>query len=101
MIEQMVVVALIGVGLAYTGAKLDGPFGLATWLKERILNARWVPSWLQRGVECVFCWLFWTTALGTLLILASPAQSDSWLMMLLIWLGGFGLGVVVFLWVGE
>jgi hypothetical protein len=100
MIEQIVVVALIGVGLAYTGAKLDGPFGLATWLKERILNARWAPGWLQRGVECVFCWLFWMTLLATVGWWAGePGMSLATIAA--VWLGGFGLGVVVFLWVGE
>ena len=97
MLEQVVVVALVGVGLAYTAAKLDGPFGLATWLKGVMLNAAWTPGWLQDGVECVYCWSFWLTlgVAGAMVGVGDPAG------LVQVWLAAYGLAVVLVLWAGH
>lgn len=94
MVEQVVLVALVGIGLAYTAAKLAGPFGLLLWLKGVLLNAPWLPAWLRNGVECVYCWAFWLT-LGATLALVGIDQLD-WFVQ--VWLAAYGLAVVVFLW---
>jgi len=91
MLEQIVVVGLIGFGLAYTGAKLDGPFGVATWLKESILHAEAAPPWLQNGIECIYCWLFWTTLLAAVGVYNTPLRGE-WVIG---WLAGFGLGCMI------
>jgi hypothetical protein len=96
MMEQVGVVALVGVGLAYTAAKLEGPFGLALWLKGMLLNAHWTPAWLRNGVECVYCWSFWLTLGVTLLSPQTTVLSLGELVQL--WLAAYGLAVVVFLW---
>jgi hypothetical protein len=97
MIEQIALVALVAVGLAYTLARLDGPFGVATWLKGVILNAAWAPGWLQDGMECVYCWSFWLTLAATVAIVGvgDPA------VLVQVWLAAYGLAVVLWLWVGQ
>jgi hypothetical protein len=97
MIEQIALVALVGVGLAYTLAQLAGPFGVATWLKGVVLNAAWAPGWLQQGVECVYCWSFWLTLVITVLSPQSGILSLSDLVQ--VWLAAYGLAVVLLLWV--
>jgi hypothetical protein len=97
MIEQIAVVALVGVGLAYTLAKLDGPFGVATWLKRVMLNAAWAPTWLQDGVECIYCWSFWLT-LGVAIAMVGVGDLAG---LVQVWLAAYGLAVVLWVWAGH
>jgi hypothetical protein len=97
MFEQIAVVALVAVGLAYTLARLDGPFGVATWLKGVMLNATWAPGWLQDGMECVYCWSFWLT-LGVAIAMVGVGDSV-WLVQ--VWLTAYGLAVVLWLGAGQ
>jgi hypothetical protein len=99
MSEQIAVVALVAVGLAYTLARLDGPFGLATWLKGVMLNAAWAPGWLQQRVECAYCWSFWLTLVITVLSPQSGVLSLSDLVQ--VWLAAYGLAVVLLWWAGH
>jgi hypothetical protein len=97
MLEQIALVALVGVGLAYTLARLDGPFGLATWLKRLILNAAWTQGWLQDGMECVYCWSFWLTLAAAGVIVG--VGDMAWLVQ--VWLAAYGLAVVLWVWAGQ
>jgi hypothetical protein len=96
MLEPIAIVALMALGLAYSGATLAGPFGLSTWLKRRVLNSS-APTWLKTGIECVYCWSFWLT-LGTALALVGVGEPS---LLLQVWLAAFGLTTVVFLWAGQ
>jgi hypothetical protein len=103
-IQAVVLVALMGIGLAYTGARLDGPFGLATWLKGWLLNADWTPAWLHNGLACVLCWSFWMTLLATVLMQGLQSwvlSPESLVQSLVMWLAGFGLACWVFLVTGH
>jgi hypothetical protein len=96
MLEQIMVAALMALGLAYTGATLAGPFGLSTWLKRRVLNSA-APTWLKTGIECVYCWSFWLTLAITIGLLGVGEPS----LLLQVWLAAFGVTTVVFLWAGQ
>jgi hypothetical protein len=96
MLEHVATVALISLGLAYTGAKLDGPFGLSTWLKTAILNSA-APAWVQTGIECVYCWSFWLT-LGIAVAVTGLGNLNE---LVRVWLAAFGLVTIAFLWAGQ
>jgi len=99
-LSAVVVVGLIGFGLAYMGAKLDGPFGWARALREWAQNvAR--PSWLQTGVGCVFCQAFYWTCLAAWLVLRQAQQPITPAELVEVWLAGFGLACFLFLYTGH
>lgn len=84
--------ALIGATLAvyavaFMIARLDGPFGVFTWLRERIDPTQ--GTWLGRGWNCPVCLSFWVGGIVSLIIGAS------WLE----WLAMIGAIVMINKWV--
>ena len=96
-LSTVVVIALMGGGLAYLGAKLDGPFGWARLVREWAQNADYAPVWLQTGVGCVFCQAFYWTCIAAWLVLGVGSFS----VFLAGWLAGFGLAVFGLLYTGH
>jgi len=96
-LSAVVVIALIGGGLAYMGAKLDGPFGWARLVREWAQSAPNTPVWLQTGVGCVFCQAFYWTFMAAWVVLG-VGQFD---LFLAGWLAGFGLACFLFLYTGH
>jgi Protein of unknown function (DUF1360) len=94
MLQQIVVVALVAVGLSYAQAKLDGPFGLSLRLRAWA-EGRSQPSWVKEGLECPYCLAFWFTLFATLLFLPLPI-----LAFITIWLAAYGLACFLMLYIG-
>lgn len=94
MLEQVVVVALIALGLGHLMAKLAGPFGVAGAVRAFLLG-EWLPAWVRGGAVCPFCWAFWGAALGTAL------SSGGGVPFVTIWLAGYGLAVLGLLYTGH
>ena len=101
MIMNVLLTALIGLGLAYTGARLDGPLGIAgavRWLLQR----PWWPGWVRNGADCVFCWSLSGSLVGAWLVV----EAGRWpptvgLELVIAWLAGFGLACFFFLYTGH
>lgn len=52
--------------VAYSIARLDGPFDLFSWLRGHIdPNQR---TWIGRGLNCPICLSFWIAMIGALMI---------------------------------
>jgi len=109
-LSAVVVVGLIGFGLAHMGAKLDGPFGWAKWVREWAQNAPNAPGWLQTGVGCVFCQAFYWTVMAAWVVLLrqaqqpiTPAELDFGELsrVVEVWLAGYGLACFLFLYTGH
>ena len=93
MITKILIVTLITIGLAYTQAKEDGPFGLSKLL--RTLAERTGIEWIKDGFSCPFCVSFWVALAAALLYYPFGYQE-----FFKLWLGGFGLSVAFFVYVG-
>lgn len=73
--------------IAFSIARLDGPFDVFTQLRGRLdPNQR---TWLGRGLNCPICLSFWVGAVGALLIGA----------LWLEWLAACGAIIVINKWV--
>lgn len=92
----VIMVGLIGFGLAHMGAKLAGPFGVAAALRAWVQRAALMPAWLQTGIDCVFCQAFYWTLFGTLCVGVPLGRA-----FVLTWLAGYGLAVWGFLYTGH
>lgn len=53
----LVLVSLATYALAYSGANLDGPFGLFLWVRGRFDPDE--RTWVGRGLNCPICQGFW------------------------------------------
>ena len=93
MVTNVLLTALIGFGLAYTGAKLDGPLGVAAVMRW-LLQRPWWPGWVRKGADCVFCWSFYATGLSAWLVAPGPEVVATWL-------AGFGLACFLLLYTGH
>jgi hypothetical protein len=60
----VVVAAFIAHRLAVLIALEEGPFSLATTLRNQFLNQ----DWIGRGIRCVLCVSFWSSLLAALLV---------------------------------
>ena len=100
-LSAVVVVGLIGFGLAYMGAKLDGPFGWAKWVREWVQNAPNAPVWLQTGVGCVFCQAFYWTLMSSVLMGRGFDGMEALSRVVMLWLAGYGLACFLFLYTGH
>jgi hypothetical protein len=73
--------------VAYTIARLDGPFDVMTWIRGKVdPNQR---TWLGRGLNCPVCLSFWVGAVLALLI------GVTWLE----WLAACGVIIPINKWV--
>lgn len=93
---SVILVGLIGFGLAHLGAKLDGPFGLAAALRAWVQHRPHLPRWLPVGIGCVFCQAFWWT-----LVAVGGCGLPLGRVFVLTWLAGYGLAVFGFLYTGH
>jgi hypothetical protein len=97
----ILLVGLIGFGLAHTLAKTAGPLGLAAGVRWLLLRGWW-PAWVHSGAECVFCWSFWMTLLATWLVVAHGHWPPTvGLDLLVTWLAGFGLACLALAYTGH
>ena len=78
MTAQALIVATLAVyAIAFMIARLDGPLGVFTWLREHIdPNQR---TWLGRGWNCPVCLSFWVGLIVALIIGATWLE---WLAMI-------------------
>jgi hypothetical protein len=87
------------------GAKLDGPFGVCAWLRQRVQTAAQAPGWMHSGVACPFCWSFYTTGLSAWLTstgsVGFASASSATVEFVVVWLAGFGLACFLFLYTGH
>lgn len=90
MLEQIVTVALVGVGLGYSVARTAGPFGLLALVRGWVENAPGAPSWVVEGLGCPICVSFWVTMAAAI---AVGGDAGWW-----VWLAGYGLAVIVLRW---
>jgi hypothetical protein len=102
MVTNVLLTALIGFGLAYTGAKLEGPLGVAA-LMRWLLQRPWLPAWVRSGADCPFCWSLYATLLAAWLVDATSSASAGaatveWVVT---WLAGFGLACFLLLFTGH
>jgi hypothetical protein len=101
MLMDSLLVALIGFGLAYTLAKLDGPLGVAALIR-RLLQRPALPGWVRNGADCVFCWSFYATLLAAWLVAPGPdGFATLTTSFVATWLAGFGLACFLFLYTGH
>ena len=78
MTAQALIVATLAVyAVAFMIARLDGPLGVFTWLRERIDPAQ--KTWLGRGWNCPVCLSFWVGLIVALIIGATWLE---WLAMI-------------------
>lgn len=102
-LTHVLLVALMALGLAYTLARLVGPFGLAMALRGWVLNLS-LPAWMKDGVLCVYCWSFWLTLGSTVFVLQVDITGIGGSLDLgticVVWLAAYGLTVLVFLLAG-
>lgn len=88
MTMQALIVATLAVyAVAFMIARLDGPFGVFTWLREHIDPAQ--NTWLGRGWNCPVCLSFWIGAIVSMIIGASWIE----------WLAMIGAIVMINKWV--
>jgi len=90
---KLLFIALITIGIAYTQAKEDGPFGLSRLI--RTLAEKTGVEWIKDGFACPFCVSFWVAMFAAFLYYPFGYQEFAKL-----WLGGFGASVAFFIYVG-
>jgi hypothetical protein len=73
--------------IAFTIARLDGPFDLMTFVRGRVDPQQ--KTWLGRGLNCPICLSFWIGAIVALII-------GLWWLE---WLAGCGLIILINKWV--
>jgi len=73
--------------VAFSIARLDGPFDVFTWLRGHVDPSQ--RTWLGRGLNCPICLSFWIGAVVSLVIGATWPE----------WLGMCGAIVLINKWV--
>lgn len=87
-LRDVLIVALMTIGLADTLASRAGPGGVSLALRDW-LSAPERPAWMQAAAQCAYCYSFYGALLGALLVADFPH-------LVAIWLAGFGLAVAFF-----
>lgn len=101
MFTDALIVAAIGMGLAWTQAKTMGPFGwnekIRNWAKQfsSLDAAGNETSVLAYGFTCATCLSFWFCAFGAALV--QPASIGEFLA---VWLAGFGIILAWWMYTG-
>lgn len=102
MLADAIVVAAIGLGLAWTQAKLHGPFGwnekIRRWAIENFSQldaAGNETNWIAIGFTCSACLSFWFCAVGAALV--GPADAREFIAL---WLAGFGIILALWMYTG-
>ena len=86
----LILAILAAYRVAFLVALEEGPFGMAEGLRTWAFR-RHPSTWIERGVNCVYCVSFWTSAAAAGLLLWGGAVGT----FLLLWGGIAGAVVVV------